>query len=483
MSERRDEKESDLEKKLSYKADFAWPKYTEEQKRAARVLAQDYLIFLKETRTERERVAFAERLAQGKGFRQVELGESAAPLKAGEKVYYVNRGKNIALFVVGDAPMTSGHRFIGAHGDFPRLDLKIDPLYEKDGFALFKTHYYGGIKKYQYATVPLVLAGVVAKKDGDLVKIDVGSEPDDPVFVIPDLLVHLAHKVQGERKAFDTIKAEEMNAVVGALQIGDEKAKNRFKLNVLSILNEKYGITEDDFHSAELSLVPAITPRYIGLDKSMVGAAGQDDGASTFLALRAILDLAPGAATGTTGTTGTGIFDKEETGSNGPTGAQSSWMQSVVADMVSRTGVEASLTNVHLAFRAMKMISADVTAALDPSFGSVHDPQTAAMAGKGVVVEKYSGSGGKRGTNDATAEYVGFIRRVFSEANVPFQFGTLGQVDAGGGGTIAMFFAQNFNCDVVDCGVPVLNMHSPYEVTHIADLYSGYLAYKAFLSA
>ncbi len=480
MSESKDEKGSDLEKKLSYKAEFAWSKYSEEQKKAARVLAQDYLVFLKETRTERERVAFAERLAQGKGFKQLELGDDPEPLKAGERVYYINRGKNIALFVVGEAPMTQRHHFIGAHGDFPRIDLKIHPLYEKDGFALFKTHYYGGLKKYQYATIPLVLIGVVVKKDGEVVKVDVGSEPEDPVFMIPDLLIHLAKKLQGERKAMDTIKADEMNAVAGALQIGDEKAKDRFKLNVLSILNEKYGITEDDFHSAELSLVPTITPRYVGLDKSMIGAAGQDDGSCTFLALRAFLDLPPGSATCTMGT---GIFDKEETGSNGPTGAQSSWIRTVIADLAVRTGVKESVTSVNLAFRSMRMISADVTAALDPSFGSVHDPQTAAMAGKGVVIEKYSGVDGKRGTNDATAEYMGYVRRVFSEASVPFQFGTLGQVDAGGGGTIAMFFAQAFNCDVVDCGVPVLNMHSPFEVTHIADLYSGYLAYKAFLSA
>ena len=480
MSESKDEKGSELEKKLSYKAEFAWSKYSDEQKNAARILAQDYLVFLKETRTERERVAFAERLAQGKGFRQLELGNSAEPLKPGEKVYYINRGKNIALFVIGEAPMTQRHHFIGAHGDFPRIDLKIHPLYEKDGFALFKTHYYGGIKKYQYATVPLVLTGVMVKKDGEVVKIDVGSEPDDPVFIIPDLLIHLARTFQGNRKAFDTIKAEEMNALAGALQIGDDKAKDRFKLNVLSILNEKYGITEDDFHSAELSLVPTIPPRYIGLDKSFIGGAGQDDGSCTFLAVRALLDMTAGA---TPYTTGVGIFDKEETGSNGPTGAQSSWIRAVIADIAARTGVKESLTNMNLVFSATRMISADVTAALDPSFGGVHDPQTAAMAGKGVVVEKYSGSGGKHGTNDATAEYLGYVRRVFNDAKVPFQFGTLGQVDAGGGGTIAMFFAQAFNCDVVDCGVPVLNMHSPYEVTHIADLYSGYLAYQAFLSA
>ncbi|NMC03665.1 MAG: aminopeptidase [Candidatus Lokiarchaeota archaeon] len=480
MSEQKDEKGSELEKKLAYKAEFAWSRYSDDQKKAARVLSQDYLVFLKETRTERERVAFAERLAQGKGFKLLDVSDKGEHVKPGDKVYYLNRGKNIALFVIGEAPMTQQHQFIGAHGDFPRIDLKIHPLYEKDGLALFKTHYYGGIKKYQFATIPLALTGVVIKKDGEAVKIDVGSDPDDPVFTIPDLLVHLARTVQGERKSFDTLKAEEMNAIAGGLQIGDEKAKERFKLNVLSILNEKYGITEEDFHSAELSLVPTITPRYIGLDKSMVGGAGQDDGSSTYLALRAILDLPNGTPPFTAGV---GIFDKEETGSNGPTGAQSSWIRTVISDLAARSGGMQTLASVHLAFRAMKMISADVTAALDPSFGSVHDPLTAAVLGKGVVVEKFSGSGGKYGTNDASAEYMGYIRRLLGEAKVPIQFGTLGQVDAGGGGTIAMFFAQTFNCDVVDMGVPVLNMHSPFEITHVADLYSGFLAYKAFLSA
>jgi aspartyl aminopeptidase len=275
------------------------------------------------------------------------------------------------------------------------------------------------------------------------------------------------------------MKAEEMNALAGGLQVGDEKAKDRFKLNVLAILNEKYGIAEEDMHTAELSLVPCIPPRYIGLDKSMVGGAGQDDGSCSYLALRSLLDLPSGCTPAVTA--GVGLFDKEETGSNGPTGAQSSWIRTVITDLMARTGVKESITNLHLTFRAMKMISADVTAATDPSFSSVHDPATAAVIGKGIVIEKYSGSGGKYGTNDATAEFMGYIRKVFDDAKVPFQYGSLGQVDAGGGGTIAMFFAQAFNCDVVDIGIPVINMHSPFEVSHVADLYSGYLAYKAFL--
>nr|MDO8109625.1 aminopeptidase [Candidatus Sigynarchaeota archaeon] len=480
MAELKDDKGSDLEKKLSYKAEFAWSKFSDEQKKAARNFVLDYMVFLGEARTERERVTFAERVAQGKGFKRIEIGQEANQLKPGDKVYYINRGKNIALFIVGEKPMTEGTRFIGAHMDYPRLDLKIRPVYEKDGFALFKTHYYGGLKKYQFATVPLALTGIVVKKDGTQVLVNIGHEPDDPVFTVPDLLIHLARNYQGDRKMADVLKAEEMNALAGALQNEDEKAKERFKLNILSILNEKYGITEEDLHSAELSLVPTIAPRFVGLDKSMVGGAGQDDGSCSYLALRAVLDLNNGIPAFTVGT---GLFDKEETGSNGPTGAQSSWFRQIFIDLLSRSGVKGSLTNMHVAMSSMKMISADVTAALDPSFGSVHDSQTAAIAGKGVVIEKYSGSGGKYGTNDATAEYVGFVRGVFDARKVPFQYGTLGQVDAGGGGTIAMFFSQAFNCDVVDCGVPLLNMHSPFEIAHIADLYSGYLAYSAFFTS
>lgn len=476
----KDEKGSELEKQLAYKLDFCYKEFTSEQKESARSFAQEYKDFLGSFRTERERVAFAEQLAKEKGFQQVEIGQDIQPLQPGDKVYYVNRGKNIALFIIGEISMLETMHFVGAHADYPRLDLKIRPLYEKDGFALFKTHYYGGLKKYQYATVPLALTGVVVKKDGTKIKIDIGRDADDPVFMVPDLLIHLAKNVQGDRKAFDVLKAEEMNALAGAIPFDDEKAKEKFKLNVLNILHERYDIIEEDFHSAELSLVPTIVPRYVGIDKSMIGGAGQDDGSCSYLTLRSITDLAIGTPPCTIGA---GIFDKEETGSNGPTGAQSAWFRQVFTDLVARTGIEPTLMNTNVAMRNMKMISADVTASLDPSFNAVHDLQTAAIAGKGVVVEKYGGSGGKYGTNDATAEYMGYIRGLFADAKVPVQYGTLGQVDAGGGGTIAMFFSQAFNCDVVDCGVPVLDMHSPFEVVHIYDLYAGYIAYTAFFSA
>ena len=476
-------KESEMEKKLSYNIDFAWSKYSEDQKSHARAFAKDYMHFLEHARTERERVEYAESLAKEAGFKEITIGDHISDITEGDKVYYKNRKKNIAFFIIGDGsrPITEGVRFVGAHIDFPRVDLKIRPLYEdsKTGFALMKTHYYGGIKKFQYATIPMALTGVVIKKDGEQVDIEMGLDPEDPVLTIPDLLIHLGGKMQSKRKPFDVIKGEEMNVLVGALESEDENAKEKFKLTVLAILHDKYGITEDDFHSAELALVPALPPRLVGFDKSMVGAPGQDDGSCSFLGLRAILDyegIPPS-------TIGTGLFDKEEIGSNGATGAQSAWIRHVITDLMVRTGTPETITNMHLCLSNSKILSADVTAALDPSFGSVHDPKTAAIFGKGIVLEKFTGSRGKYNTNDAMAEFMAYLRGVFDNVGVPFQVGTLGAVDVGGGGTIAKFFAQSFNCDVVDAGVALINMHSPFEIAHIADLYSGYLAYKAFFGA
>lgn len=471
---------SPAERALAYEAPFAWDGYTPEQREAAGILARDYMTFLGEARTERERVEFVERVAQGRGFKRIEIGTGES-LQPGEKVYYVNRAKNIALFVIGEAGPSGGLTIVGAHVDFPRVDLKIRPLYEdaKTGLALFKTHYYGGIKKYQYATTPLALTGVVVKRDGEVVRVNIGAAKDDPVFTIPDLLIHLARTVQTDRKAFDAIKGEEMNVLAGATRAGDEKARERFKLAVLQLLNDRYGMVEEDFHSAELALVPAFPPRHVGLDKSMIGAAGQDDGSCSYLAVKALLDVHCTPPR----TAGVALFDKEETGSNGATGAQSAWIRQVVADLATRTGGKDAPSALHQVLSRTRAISADVTAAMDPSFGSVHDPHTAAVLGKGVVVEKNTGHSGKSGTSEATAEFMAWVRRVLGDAKLPYQVGTLGAVDAGGGGTIAMFLAQAFNCDVVDAGVPLINMHSPFEISHVADVYSTYLAYKAFLLA
>lgn len=483
MNAKKDTQEgSDLEKKLSYKVDFAWNKFSKEQRDAAVSLAKNYMHFLNIAKVERRRTEFAVTLAEENGFKPLSIGSGKQHLNPGEKVYYVNRNKNVVLFIIGKdtTPMTDRIHFIGAHLDFPRLDLKINPVYEdaKTGVALFKTHYYGGVKKYQFGTIPLILTGVIVKLDGTVINVEIGNDINDPVFTIPDLLIHLNKNVQKKRKTEDVLKGEEMNALAGAIEVEDEKAKEKFKLNVLKLLNEKYGITEGDFHAAELSLVSALPARHVGLDKSMIGSAGQDDGICSFLGMKAILDVAriPDQ------TIGIGLFDKEEIGSNGSTGAQSAWIRQVYNDLMVKTGLERNLTNLHLCLSNTKMLSADVTTAMDPSFQSVHDPRNAAIFGKGVVIMKYTGHGGKFGASDATAEYMAYVRKIFEDAKVPYQLGTIGAVDAGGGGTIAKFFAESFNCDVVDVGPGLLNMHSPFEVSHVADLYSGYLAFKAFLN-
>lgn len=475
------ESESSLEKDLSYKSEFAWNNFSEDQRKNAQKFADDYIYFLRNARTERERTDFAIKLAEEKGFKPLKIGENITTLKPGDKVYYTNRKKNIVLFIVGKQPMTQMSFFVGSHIDSPRIDLKVHPLYEnaKTGTALFKTHYYGGVKKYQWATIPLALTGVVVKADGTVVNVEIGKNPDDPVLMIPDLLIHLMSTVQAKRTTMDVIKAEEMNALAGAIQTDEEKAKKKFKLKILEILHEKYGITEVDFHSAELSLISALNPRYVGLDKSMIGGAAQDDGICAYTSLRGILDqkeIPPY-------TIGIGLFDKEEIGSFGNTGARSSWVRHTFNDLMVRTGIPETTTNMYLCLSNTKVLSSDVTASMDPSFPSVHDPHTASILGKGITLEKYTGARGKSSSSDATAEYMAFVRRIFEDKKIPYQIGTLGAVDVGGGGTIAMFFAEAFNCDVVDAGPGLLNMHSPFEISHIADVYSSYMAYQAFFNS
>lgn len=473
--------ESELEKVLTYKSEFAWNQYSDKQKNQARDLASKYLNFLKSARTERERVDFFSEIAIRNGFKRVEIGEGDHSLEQGDKVFYVNRNKNIAFVKIGKNPMTTRVNLLGAHVDTPRIDLKIKPLYEdkESGVALLKTHYYGGIKKYQWATIPLALTGVVIKPDGTKIKVEIGLDHDDPVFMIPDLLPHLNKNVQSERKTKDVIKAEEMNVLAGATEIDDDKAKNKFKLHVLKILNEKYDITESDFYSAELSLVSALPPRYIGVDKALIGSPGQDDGVCAFTAFNAIMNIDETPEN----TIITALFDKEEIGSSGNTGAQSSWIRFLFNDLMVKTLIPETMSNLSKTLQNTKILSTDVTAPLDPTFKSVHDPKTAGILGKGIIIMKYTGHGGKYNASDATAEYVAQVRSIFEKENVPYQFGTLGAVDAGGGGTIAKFFAQGFNADVIDGGPGVLNMHSPYEITHIADVYSAHLAYTSFLNA
>ena len=481
-------KKPSLEDKLGNKLKHGWEIFNDEQKKETLKLADDYLGFLRNARTERERTAWAINVAEENGFKRVEIGKNINKLNPGEKIYYVNREKNVAMVVIGEKPIIEKNHMIGSHIDTPRLDLKMRPLYEdgKSSLALFKTHYYGGIKKYQWATIPLHLTGLIVKKDGTKIPIDIGKNPDDPVFTIPDILPHLSKNVQNKRKTPETFKGEELNILAGALPIDENNnnkeakgAKEKFKINVLKILNEKYGITEADLQSAELNLVSGLPPRYVGLDKSMIGAAGHDDGVCTWTGIKALIDLKETPKN----TAIMSIFDKEEIGSNGNTGAQSAWIRFVMNDIMVRTGVPETLTNLHLTLTNTLMLSADVGSAINPIFPSVHDPLNAAVLGKGIVIEKHTGAGGKYGSSDALAEVMAYFRKIFDEKTVPYQIVELGKVDEGGGGTIARYFAESFNCDVVDAGTPVINMHSPYEIVHIADVYSTYLAYKTFFEA
>jgi len=474
-------KKSKLEESLKMKTDFLWNQWDDKEKAACNAFAQEYMRFLWEARTERERVQFAIKEAEKVGFKRTEIGKDMANLKPGDKIYYVNRQKNIALAVIGIGAITDKLHLLGGHIDSPRIDLKLHPLYEdeKSGVALFKTHYYGGVKKYQWLSVPLHLTGVVGKTDGAIVNIDIGRDSIDPVFMIPDLLPHLAREIQGERKAFDLVKAEEMNAIAGGLQINDEDAKEKFKTNILNILNTKYGITEADLQSADLSLVSGMDPRFVGLDKGLIGGAGQDDGVCSYTALRGILDLNEIPPH----TVIVSWFDKEEIGSNGNTGAQSFWIQHLINDIMVRTGVAESNSNLFSTLSHICMISADVSAPMDPTFQSVHDARNTGTLGKGPIIEKYTGSGGKSGSSDAGAELMAYMRKIFDHAKIGYQIANLGAVDAGGGGTIAKFIAEHFNADVIDIGTPVLNMHSPFEITHVADVYDTYLAYSTFLKA
>ncbi|QEE14694.1 aminopeptidase [Promethearchaeum syntrophicum] len=480
-------KEPSLEDKLVNKFKHGWEIFTDDQKQETLKLADEYFDFLKNARTERERTTWTIKKAEENGFKRLEIGKNINKLNPGDKIYYVNREKNVAMAVIGQKSLIEKIHMIGSHIDTPRLDLKMRPLYEdgKAAVALFKTHYYGGIKKYQWATIPLHLTGLIVKKDGTKIPIDIGKNPDDPVFTIPDILPHLSKNVQNKRKSPETFKGEELNVLAGALPIDEnnnkdaKKVKEKFKINILKILNEKHGITEADLQSAELNLVSGLPPRYVGLDRSMIGAAGHDDGVCSWTGIKSLIDL-KGAPKNTAIMS---IFDKEEIGSNGSTGAQSAWIRFVMNDIMVRTGVSETLTNLHLTLSNTLMLSADVGSAINPIFPSVHDPLNAAVLGKGIVIEKHTGGGGKYGSSDVPAEIMAYIRKIYDEKTVPYQIVELGKVDEGGGGTIAKYFAESFNCDVVDAGTPVINMHSPYEIIHIADLFSTYLAYKTFFEA
>ena len=431
--------------------------------------SDEYIHFLNRSKTEREATGFITEILDKNGFVNIKDKMILVP---GDKVYYVNREKSVYAAIMGNKPVESGLNIIGSHIDSPRLDLKPNPLYEDNGFAYFKTHYYGGVKKYQWTTIPLSIHGVIVKANGEKVTINIGEDESDPIFTITDLLPHLAQE-QMEKKLKDGIAGEDLNLLIGSIPIGDEKTTERIKLNVLKILNDKYGITEKDFVSSELELVPAFKARSLGFDRSMVAGYGQDDKICAYTSLRALLDTVTPAKTAVC------IFaDKEEIGSMGNTGMESHVFDTFISELLNKTNTNRP-NLLDKVFCNSKMLSADVDAGLDPIYASVSEKNNAAFLGMGVGLNKYTGARGKSGASDANAEFVAQIRNIFESNNIMYQVSELGKVDTGGGGTIAYILA-NKGVDVIDCGVPVLSMHAPYEVTSKFDVYEAYRAYAAF---
>jgi aspartyl aminopeptidase len=461
----------ELEKKLKYQSKLSWDRMDEAEKEEAFRFAEGYKSFLDRAKTEREAVQEIIRAAREAGFQ-----EGFAP-NPGKKFFFVNRDKSVALAVLGQEPLNEKTRIIVAHIDSPRIDLKQNPLYEEADMALFRTHYYGGIKKYQWVTLPLALHGLIVKADGSRLPIQIGEDPGDPVFVINDLLPHLSAKAQDQKKISEAIEGEKLTVLAGSLPFPDAEAKERIKLHIMELLHQKYGLVEEDFTSAELELVPALKARDIGLDRSLVGAYGQDDRASAYTSLQAALAVENPSRTALAL-----FFDKEEIGSDGNTGAKSLFIERVVRRLVGRSGLAMDEGAIKEILSSAQALSADVDAALDPNYPEVHEKQNAGKLGYGVCLEKFTGHRGKAGASDARAEYVGEIRQIFNANNVAWQMTEIGKVDEGGGGTVAKFLAI-YGMDIIDCGPPVLSMHSPFEVSSKADIYQSYKAYRAFFSA
>ncbi len=456
-----------------------WNSYKSSDLQELEEVNEKYKSCLDAGKTERECIGLAVGMAKEKGFKDLkEVVAAKKTLEPGDKIYAVCMDKSIVLFRIGNEPLENGMNILGAHIDSPRIDVKQNPLYENEEFAYLDTHYYGGIKKYQWVAIPLALHGVVVKKDGTAVQINIGEKDDDPLFVITDLLVHLAAE-QMEKKAKAVVEGEKLDLLFASRPIEqdetlDKKEKKAVKENVLSILKKHYGIDEEDFVSAELEIVPAGRARDLGIDRSMILAYGQDDRVCAFTSLFAMLDVA-----GVKRTACCILVDKEEIGSVGATGMHSRFFENVVAELVALTGGESEL-RVRRALQNSKMLSSDVSAAFDPMFADSFEKRSTAFFSKGLVFNKFTGSRGKNGSNDANAEYLAQIRRVMDAKNVAYQFAELGKVDAGGGGTIAYIMA-NYGMEVIDSGVAVLSMHAPWEAASKADVYEAYKGYKAFL--
>lgn len=460
-------KGTQLLEKLAYKNANFYETASQEEIKKAYDYCEGYKTFLDTAKTERESTAVAIEMAKKAGYTEYNLGDQ---LKKGDKRYYNNRGKAFALIRMGKGDIAKdGIRILVAHVDSPRIDLKQNPLYEDSGMCFLKTHYYGGIKKYQWTTVPLALHGVVVLADGKKVEITVGEKESDPVFYINDILPHLGRD-QAAQPMAKAIAGEDLNIVVGGLPFADEDAKNKIKLTVLNILNERYGMTEEDFLSAELSAVPAMKARDIGFDRALIGAYGHDDRVCAYPALTATLDCESDDKTVLTL-----LVDKEEIGSEGNTGMQSDLFKDLIDEICASQKVSSARVR-----SLSKCLSSDVTAAFDPNFAGQFEKRNSAMISCGAAMCKFTGSGGKGGSNDASAEFVGEVRKIFAENDVCWQTGELGKVDAGGGGTVAKYVA-NMNIDTVDLGVPVISMHAPYEMVSKADVYSTYKAFFAFI--
>lgn len=452
----------------------AWNRYNEDDLSKLEALSADYIDFLSEGKTERECTDLLVEMAESKGYRNLDdVIKSGETLKKGDKVYAVNMGKALMVLNIGEDIVNRGMNILGGHIDSPRLDLKQNPLTEKAEYAYFDTHYYGGIKKYQWVTIPMAIHGVVCKKDGTKVKIAIGEKEDDPVFFISDLLIHLA-KDQVQKKANEVIEGEALDVIIGSRPLKDEE-KDPVKANILRILKETYGIEENDFISAEIEVVPAGRAREAGFDRSMIFGYGHDDRCCSYPSAIAVFD-SPDVQT-----TACGLFvDKEEIGSVGATGMESRFFENTMREVLDRMGIYSEL-NLARCLRNCRMLSSDVDAAYDPLYADRFDRDNASLMGYGLVFCKYTGSGGKGGSNDANAEYLAKLRKVMDDNNVAYQTAELGAVDKGGGGTIA-YILSLYGMEVIDSGIAVLSMHAPWETISKADLYEAYKGYKAFLT-
>ena len=464
---------NNLSDKLFNKKENGWETSNEQKRNEIMEISEKYTSFLNKSKTEREFIKQARKLADSNGFKDIMEFQS---LKPGDKIYFINREKSMYLAIIGEESIENGMHIIGSHVDSPRLDLKPNPLYEDTGLAYFKTHYYGGIKKYQWTTIPLSMHGVIVKTNGEKIEINIGENENDPIFTITDLLPHLAQE-QMEKKLKNGVEGENLSLLIGSIPYisDEEEISERVKLNILDILNKKYGITEADLTSSEIELVPAFKARSMGFDESMVAAYGQDDKVCAYTSLAAMMELEKVKNTAICI-----LSDKEEIGSMGNTGMESHMFDFFISEILNKLGINRP-NLLDKVFCFSKMLSSDVDAGFDPLYASVSDKFNAGFIGKGISLNKYTGARGKSGASDANAEYVAWIRNVLEKNDIKYQVAELGKVDIGGGGTIAYILA-NKGVDVIDCGVPVLSMHAPYEVTSKYDVYSAYKTYKAFWS-